>query len=490
MKLKSRMRRYRKRLVKGLALTCCVALLAASKSPTSLERIKSEGKLTVLSRNGPTTFYEDANGNYSGFEYDLLRAFADELRVDLEIRDVDNLENLFDHLVSGEAHIAAAGLTVTRSRRDQIRFTPSYFETRQQVIYRQGVARPKSVRDLTGKTIAVVAGSAHAEELQKLKRRNPELQWAGLPDADAVDLIESVHNGQYDYAIVDSSAYSIHRGLFPKAIVGFHLTQFQPLAWALPKSADDSLYREARSFLVRANDNGLVAELREKHYGHITELNTGGAKTFARAQSERLPKWQKYLEQAGEKYNLDWQLLAAVSYQESHWNPRARSRTGVRGLMMLTRATAKEMGVKNRVDPLQSIEGGARYFRHLLDSLPDRIREPDRTWLALAAYNVGRGHLEDARVLTEKLGGNPDKWTDVRDHLPLLAKRQYYRQLKHGYARGWEPVTYVQNIRHYYTLLSLGTRIEEQRIAKAAREAAEGAVADANERENGAIPAL
>ncbi|GAA5526133.1 membrane-bound lytic murein transglycosylase F [Microbulbifer aestuariivivens] len=478
--MKSRMLRYSRRLAKGLALACCASLMVASKAPTTLERVKTSGKLVVLSQNGPTTYYEDASGNRTGFEYDMLKAFADELGVTLKIRDAHDLDHMFGRLTDPDegAHLAAAGLTVTKARREQVRFTPSYFEIRQQVIYRLGEERPSGIKDLEGKTLAVLAGSAHAEELKRLSQRYPGLRWEEISDVDAVELMEMVDQGEFDYALVDSNAYAVHRGLFANIHLAFNLTQFQPVAWAFPKGSDDSLYLAARQFMLRANTSGMLAELREKFFGHVSELNPGGAKTFARSTRERLPKWREIMQEVAEQHDLDWHLLAALSYQESHWNPRARSRTGVRGLMMLTRTTAKELGV-NRLDPRESIEGGARYIVQIREKLPERIREPDRTWMALAAYNVGYGHLEDARILTEKSGGNPDRWTDVRERLPLLAKRQYYKQTKHGYARGWEPVTYVQNIRHYQALLSWSSRIEEQRLAEAeAERIAEEALAD------------
>ncbi|MCA0901139.1 membrane-bound lytic murein transglycosylase MltF [Microbulbifer agarilyticus] len=467
--MKSRLLRYSRRLAKGVALACCASLLVASKAPSLLERVKASGNLVVLSQNGPTTYYEDANGQYTGFEYGMLEEFARELGVELEIRDVHDLSHLFGELEDPEsgAHMAASGLTVTSERREQVRFTPSYFEIRQQVIYRLGEARPRSVGDLAGKNIAVIAGSAHAEQLRKLSQRYEDLSWEEISDVDAMELVEMVDQGKYHYAVVDSNAYAVHRGLYPNTHIAFNLTQFQPVSWAFPKGDDDTLYRAARSFMVRANTSGLVAELREVHFGHVSQMNVGGAKTFAQLTRDRLPRWREELQKAADKYGLDWELLAALSYQESHWNPRAKSPTGVRGLMMLTRATAREMGV-NRLDPLESIDGGARYLVQVRDRIPERIREPDRSWMALAAYNIGLGHLEDARVLTERMGGNPDRWPDVRDHLPLLAKRQYYKTLKHGYARGWEPVTYVQNIRHYQALLTWTDRIEEQRLADAA----------------------
>jgi membrane-bound lytic murein transglycosylase F len=150
---------------------------------------------------------------------------------------------------------------------------------------------------------------------------------------------------------------------------------------------------------------------------------------------------------------MDWRLLAAIGYQESYWNPQAVSPTGVRGLMMLTQPTAKHLGVSNRVDPGQSIDGGSHYIRTLIDKMPSPIKEPDRTWMALAAYNVGINHLEDARMITRRRGRDPNRWKDVKESLPLLSRRTWFKKTKHGYARGIEPVRFVTRIRAYYDVL-------------------------------------
>ena len=202
-------------------------------------------------------------------------------------------------------------------------------------------------------------------------------------------------------------------------------------------------------------------------YGDTEQFNHSGALLFSNRIESRLPKWESQLKEAGEEHNLDWRLLAAISYQESHWNSRARSHTGVRGLMMLTQATAKDMGITNRIDPAQSIQGGAKYLKSIFDRIPEKIQGVDRLWMTLAAYNVGLGHVEDARVLTEQRGDNPNKWEQVKRHLPLLAKRKYYKNTKHGYARGWEPVEYVENIQHYYTVLTWHGHSDSRRIAAA-----------------------
>ena len=198
---------------------------------------------------------------------------------------------------------------------------------------------------------------------------------------------------------------------------------------------------------------------------NIRDMDRGSAVTFSRRLKTRLPKWEESLRAAAKEQGLDWKLLAAISYQESHWNPRAKSPTGVRGLMMLTLTTAREMGVKNRLDPQQSIRGGARYFKKTFNRIPDSVVGQDRLWMALAAYNVGMGHLEDARVLTQREGGDPNLWADVEQRLPLLAKRKYYSTLKHGYARGWEPVAYVRNIRSYHNTIAWHQQIKQSRLA-------------------------
>jgi membrane-bound lytic murein transglycosylase F len=190
---------------------------------------------------------------------------------------------------------------------------------------------------------------------------------------------------------------------------------------------------------------------------HTENFSVADSQRLGELVAKRLPTYQALFQETASQFDLDWHLLAAVAYQESHWNPKARSPTGVRGLMMLTLSTAREMKIKNRLDPLQSLQGGAAYLAKLKGRLPKRIVEPDRTLMTLAAYNVGFGHLEDARILTQRGGKNPDLWIDVREHLPLLSNKQYYTTLKYGFARGSEPVTYVDNIQYYTRYLELNS---------------------------------
>ena len=191
-----------------------------------------------------------------------------------------------------------------------------------------------------------------------------------------------------------------------------------------------------------------IAKLEEKYFGYVNSFDFVDTRAFIRALDKKLPKWQPLFEKyAGD---FDWRLIAAVSYQESHWNPKAVSPTGVKGMMMLTRPTAKSVGVTNRLDPEQSIRGGAAYLEKVLNRVPESIESHEKIWFALASYNIGFGHMMDARRLTKSQGGNPDRWSDVKQRFPLLHQAKYYKQTRYGYARGREAVNYVENIRRYY----------------------------------------
>ncbi|MDX1529828.1 MAG: membrane-bound lytic murein transglycosylase MltF, partial [Gammaproteobacteria bacterium] len=279
-----------------------------------------------------------------------------------------------------------------------------------------------------------------------------ELEWGTTVELSTDEILEQVSRKEVDCAVSDSNIVAINQRYFPDLDIAFPISEEQSLAWVLPPGSNKLLGR-LEKFFAEADESGLLAGLDERYYGHVTIFDYVDTKRYQRRILSRLPRYRESFERAGEKYDIPWTLLAAVSYQESHWNPRARSPTGVRGMMMLTLPTAKAMGVKNRLDPDQSIMGGARYLSRMMERIPEEVEGEDRLWFALAAYNIGFGHLQDARELAERQGKDPNRWHSLKTVLPLLSRKKYYRTLKHGYARGSEPVIYVERIRSYLDML-------------------------------------
>ena len=421
-------------------------------TPTVLERVKQDGELVVYTRNSPATYYEGPDAP-AGLEYDMAKLFADELGVKLTMIIPETLGDILEGVKAGRAHFAAAGLTATDERKKHFRFGPAYQEITEQLLYHADNPKPKSLSNLGDGSLEVVAGSSHEERLIYLKNVIPELNWKSVKDVETEDLMQLVADEIIDYTIADSNEVALSKPFFLKLRVAFDISDPQQLAWMFPNNEDDSLYKEAVRFFEKIHENGELTRMIERAYGHVDNLNYVGTIVFRRHIAQRLPAFESLFKKYAKQYNLDWRMLVALGYQESLLDPQAKSSTGVRGLMMLTQKTSKEMGIKNRLDPESSIKGGAKYFAQTLERIPRKISEPDRTWLALAAYNVGFYHLEDARIITEKRGLDPNKWIDVKTSLPLLAQRKWHKDTKYGYARGWEPVRYVENIRSYYDIL-------------------------------------
>ena len=421
-------------------------------SSTQLQKIKREGELVVITRNGPTTFYIGNDGP-TGFEYELANKFADFLDVRLALIVQNEFHKILPEIVNGNAHIGAAGITRTKLRESYVNFGPAYIQVSSQVAYKGGEKRPKTIEDLQHKSVAVIKGSTHAQALLEHKEFFPELSWEEYPDLSSEELLQLVSDGLLDYTIADSNEFATNRRYFPNLRVGFNLGSDESLAWAFQKSKDTTLQDAAIKFFAQIENDGTLTQLKEKYFGHVNDIKPVDSHTFIKHVRKRLPKYEKIFREAALEFDIDWRFLAAVSYQESLWNSNAISPTGVRGLMMLTIDTARQLKINDRVDPVKSVYGGTEYYLSMRKKIPMRISEPDRTWFALAAYNVGFGHLEDARILTQRAGYNPDLWLDVKKYLPLLSKKKWYERTRFGYARGMEPVIYVQNIRNYFDLL-------------------------------------
>ncbi|MEL6300728.1 MAG: membrane-bound lytic murein transglycosylase MltF [Pseudomonadota bacterium] len=435
-----------------IALVSVVGLMTVQQPPPLLEQVLETGVLRVVTRNAPTAYYIGADAP-TGPEYDLVFGFAEELGVQLTMRPLRAVADLIPAVRAGDAHMVAAGLSITEERLQQVNFSQPYQQVEQHLIYRRGTGKPQSLADIQEQEIVVMAGSSHAETLDALDDELPLLEWRSDEGAESADLLEDVADGTIEYTIADSTDFNINRQFHPELRIGLDLEVANSVAWAFPSGRDRSLVDAANQYLQKIRRNGELTRILDRYYSHNDDFDYVGTRAFIRHYESRLPNYKTLFRESAAQHELDWTLLAAIGYQESHWRRSAVSPTGVRGIMMLTRATADYLGIDNREDPAQSIAGGAAFFARLKERLNDDIPEPDRTWMALAAYNVGFFHLKDAREIVRMQQGDPDRWVDVRAALPLLAQRRWYQRVEHGYARGWEPVTYVENIRNYRSIL-------------------------------------
>ena len=456
-----------KRISLILVAVLAIAGCGQDPLPTEPESIREAGELVVLTRNAPTTYYVDRHDQPSGFEHDLASHFADYLGVDVRFEVRHSIGELKEALREGEGHLAAAGLTRIDQREEEFLFGPSYHQVQQQLVCRRGGNSPRSMERLPEVSLKVIADSSYEARLEELREeRFPDLDWESDASLSTEMIMQMVWEREVDCTVADSNIVAINRRYFPELTMVMPLSETQDLAWMMPSDATE-LQTVVDEWFAEVEDGGLLANLMTRYYSHVEIFDYVDISRYLRRIDERLPRYRDLFEEAAERYGIEWTLLAAQAYQESHWNPEARSPTGVRGIMMLTLRTARELDVDNRLDPEQSIMGGARYLANLRGRLPEEIEKPDRTWIALAAYNVGMSHIYDARRLASQYDLDPDRWSSLRQMLPKLSQPEYYRHLPFGYARGSEPVHYLRRIRNYQELLERhldGREIERTRF--------------------------
>ncbi|MCA1768424.1 MAG: membrane-bound lytic murein transglycosylase MltF [Halomonas sp.] len=459
------LRRWRRRpALPALGLAAALALSLWPGHPGEpddqhLKNILARDFLQMHTRNTPTTYYEGREGP-TGFEYELVRRFAAHLGVSLALREDHHIASVLD-AVRREGDLGAAALPLTPDL-DGVIFSRPILELQPVVVYRRGMAPVTDPGRLASLSLGTLAGAGTDQVLRELKTDYPTLTWLESEELEVAELLRLIEDERLDAAVIFEHQFRLNRMFFPGVERGFPLGKPLSMAWAFPAEGGLALAEKANDFLQTLRAEGTLDAVIASYFGHDDYLEYVGARTFIKHTHARLPTYTELFREAARQTGFDWKLLAAVGYQESHWDPEATSPTGVRGLMMLTLPTAGDLGVSDRLDPAQSIDGGARYLRELKDRLPESIEGEDRLFMAMAAYNVGLGHLYDARRITESRGGNPDRWADVRESLPLLQEREWHSQTRYGYARGGEPVIYVRNIRRYHEILSYVDRSQQQ----------------------------
>ncbi|MEE9956007.1 membrane-bound lytic murein transglycosylase MltF [Enterobacter cloacae] len=440
------------------------------KAENRIAAIQERGELRVSTLSSPL-IYDDINGKTIGLDYELAQLFADYLGVKLKVTVRQNINQLFDDLDHNRADILAAGLVYNSERSKNYQPGPTYYSVSQQVVYRVGSLRPRSLADITEQQLTIAPGHVVIDDLRELKEKKyPNLSWKVDTKLGTNALLEQVKDKKLAYTIADSVAISLFQRVHPEIAVALDVTDEQPVTWFTPLDDDQTVSAAMLDFFNSINEDGTLARLEEKYLGHGDDFDYVDTRTFLRAVDSVLPELQPLFEKYAQE--IDWKLLAAISYQESHWDAQATSPTGVRGLMMLTKNTAQSLGISDRTDAEQSISGGAQYLQDMMAKVPETVPEGERIWFALAAYNMGYAHMLDARALTAKTKGNPDSWSDVKQRLPLLSQKQWYKKLTYGYARGHEAYAYVENIRKYQISL-VGYLLEKEKEATEAQQLAE-----------------
>jgi membrane-bound lytic murein transglycosylase F len=435
-----------------LAFLACLAA-GCDEAPNAIAPIEESGELVVLTVNGPDTYFEEAQGHASGFEYDLVTMFAGEVGARAQFVIVKDSSQIERMLRRGEAHLAAAAIARHFDFPGGLAWGPSYLNTQHQVVCRAADAKAKKPEDLAGKRIGVIEESVADYLLSDRSRFNVPIERLS-PGISTAELLQQVAEGPLDCALVESTRYTLARRFFPQLEIAFSVGKPIDYAWLVSTVDKKRILEAAAAFFERIRKDGTLTRLVDRYYGHALRMSAIDSEALMEKITAVLPRLRPHFLEAERVSGVDWRLVAAIGYQESHWDAAATSPTGVRGLMMLTDETADRLQIKNRLDARESIVGGARYFALLKEVIVPRIAEPDRTWLALAAYNLGIGHLEDARIVTQRGGLNPDKWQDVRQVIGKLADPATYPTLKHGYARGLEALQLVDNVRNYYDILS------------------------------------
>ena len=429
-----------------------VACQREETATPTLDAIRQTGQLTVITRNNSHCYYSYRDQEM-GFEYDLVKAFADYLGVELKIVIAEKWEGMIPTLMDGTGDLIAASMTITPGRKRYVAFSNGYLDIKQHIIVHRSNTSVRELKDLSGRSVHVRKGTSYQENLEHLKQNHPELDFTLIlhEDIPTEELIRQVSEKEIEITIADSNIAMLNRRYYPDAVMAGAISETEELGWAVnPKSS--GLLTRINVFLEQLKHSDEFYDIYSRYYANVEQFDFVDLRKFHRRIRSRLPKYQSYIVRASEKYGFDWRLIAAQMYQESHFNPRAQSHAGAYGLMQLTQRTAHSFGVTDITHPKQNIFAGVNHLKNLFDYF-DLDNATDRIKISLAAYNIGQGHIRDAQKLAIQLRLDPNKWASMKKTLPLLRYRQYYKNATYGYCRGTEPVAYVRQIMIYYDIL-------------------------------------
>ncbi|UCF29966.1 MAG: membrane-bound lytic murein transglycosylase MltF [bacterium] len=434
-----------------IVLTLFLLVSAMTRTPDrDLEEIVESGRIVMITQNSANTYYIDRD-EPSGFEYELAQEFADYLGVQLEVI-TPGWSRMIDFLNRGRGDFIAAGMTITPSREELVDFSDEYLRVQQMIVVNKDNLEVRSLEDLNGRTVKLREDTSYQERLMELRDEGLDVRLDLFRDVPTEEFIRMVAEGEIEITIADSNIAMLNRRYYPDVRIAFPVQEDEPLGWAVRKGSLE-LVEKINGFFEHIKGNGVYNQVLARHYGNLEAFEYHELKRFHGMIETRMPEYRNIIVREAEKHAIDWRLIAAVVYQESHFNPRAWSYTGVRGLMQVTKKTAEEMGISDRLDPEESIKAGVGYIAKLYSRFDEVEEDFERMTFALASYNVGYGHVRDAQRLARRQGLDPNRWSSLKKTLPLLRYPKYYRQTVFGYARGTEPVRFVERVRLYYDIL-------------------------------------
>ena len=438
----------------GLAILMFALSLSGCERapPPRLLGYEELGELRVATRSDALSYRIGTDGRESGFEHDLLLELGRYLGVPVKFSVLPSSLDSIYAVTHNNMHLAAAGLV--RNERRQVIWSAPIREVEYVLVGRNLSRQLSSEKELANRRIGVRRGSVPAEALDAIRNRIPSMRLTYPISGGEAELLERVARGEIDLVATDRVNYNMASNFHPELSIAMPLKIKSEIAWALPHNASKRFVDEINAFIARIRSNGLLARLADLHFGHVERLDDDDVTALLQRIQTRLPRYKSYFMEAEQLTGIDWRLIASIAYQESQWDPLATSYTGVRGMMMLTAETADRLRVSNRLDARESIKGGARYFSMLRDRLAREVPEPDRTWMAVAAYNLGMGHMNGARAIARRLGKDNTAWLPMKSVLPLMSRPAFAAQLKAGPARGGEAVIMTENVRNYFDIIS------------------------------------
>ncbi len=434
--------------------------------PHDLPDIMARGKLIAVTDYNSSSYFI-YRGAPMGYQYDMLELLARHLDLDLEIIVENNLDKAFEMLQQNECDLIAMSLNVTKERQQKVNFTRPIGQTRQVLVQR----KPDNWRlmadynldkelirnqlDLLGKTVHVMANSAFAERLKNLSdEMGDTIHIVESEKLEVEQLIAKVAKGEIEYTVADENVALLNQTYYPNIDVSTAISFPQNQAWAVNKSSLLWL-DELNTWIEQTNGSALHAVIYNKYFKDMKARNRS-VSPYLSLNKGQISEYDRYIKKHSKYIDWDWRLLASLIYQESRFNPQVTSWAGAFGLMQLMPTTARRFGASHSSSPEEHIKAGVKFIKwidnQLIDSIPDT---DERIKFILASYNVGLGHVLDARRLTQAYGGNPNIWDNQVDEFLLnKSNPEYYNSelVKYGYCRGEEPYNYVKDVIRRYEL--------------------------------------